>query len=47
LDLANLRDIFTHSFHQERFLELLLRALEENADQATEIHVRLINDQAF
>ena len=32
LDLENLRDIFTHSFHQERYLELLLRALEDNID---------------
>jgi hypothetical protein len=35
LDLANIRDIFTHSFHQERFLEIMLRAFEDNVDQVT------------
>jgi hypothetical protein len=47
LDLENLRDIFTHSFHQERFLELLLRALDDNIDQVTHLKVRLINETAF
>ena len=47
LDLANLRDIFTHSYHQERFIEMMLRGFEESPERATEVGVRLINDHAF
>ena len=47
LDLSNMRDIFTHSYHQERFIELLMRALEDNVADITSLQVRLINDQAF
>ena len=42
-----MRDIFTHSFHQERFTELLMRAIEDNVEDVTQLQVRLINDQGF
>ena len=47
LDLSNIRDIFTHSYHQERFIELLMRGIEDNVADITHLQVRLINDQAF
>ena len=47
LDLSNMRDIFTHSYHQERFVELLMRAIEDNVSDITHLQVRIINDQAY
>lgn len=35
LDLCNIRDIFTHSYHQERFIELLMRSIEDNVADIT------------
>jgi hypothetical protein len=47
LDLATLRPLATHSYHQERFIELMLRAIEDNHEQVTSISVRLMNDLAY
>ena len=47
LDLSNMRDIFTHSFHQERYIELLVRAIEDNLEDINSLQIRLINDQSY
>ena len=37
LDLSNIRDVLTHSYHQERFVELLLRGIEDNVADITHL----------
>jgi len=41
LDLGSVRDIFTHSYHQERFIELMLRTIEDNGDEITRLNLRI------
>ena len=47
LDLSKARDVFTHSYHQDRYIELLQRSVEDNSDDIKSVRVRLINDQSF
>jgi hypothetical protein len=45
--MGSVRDIFTHSFHQERFIELMLRGAEDNCEEIKHVKLRVINDQNY
>jgi len=47
LDLAGMRHVATHSYHQERFVQLLTRAMEDHRGQVQRLHVRLRNNQGL
>lgn len=47
LDLASIRYVATHSYHQERFVQLLTRAMEDHRGQVQRLHVRLRNNQGL